>query len=227
MPRSRPFAAVAALALLGALALTGCGKAQPGTAAYVGDTRYTERQLDTLVDEIRRVPSEAQPPDPRGWVLARLILGDIARRVATERNIPVPAAEYDENAQRLGLPADSPLVRLRAEFDAVAGALVAQVEPVPATEDDYREIWDALRRDPRLVPGTTYEQVVDVLRNDTSVPLALGVRQVLREQAAKTRIVVNPVYRPLIVNIGIGDAPLPLLLGEDAGFVADLANNGS
>jgi hypothetical protein len=226
MPRRRPFAAIAAFALLGALALTGCGKAQPGTAAYVGDTRYTERQLDILVDEIRRVPSEAQPPDPRGWALARLILGDIARRVTTERNISVPAAEYDESAQRLGLPADSPLVRLRADFDAVAGALVAQVQPIPATEDDYREIWDALRRDPRLIPGTTYEQVVDALRNDTSVPLALGVRQVLREEAAKTRIVVNPVYRPLIVNIGIGDAPLPLLLGEDAGFVADLVSSG-
>jgi hypothetical protein len=224
MPRSRPFAAIAALALLGALALTGCGKAQPGTAAYVGDTRYTERQLDTLVDEIRRIPSEAQPPDPRDWVLARLILGDIARRVATERNITVPAAEYDEGAARLRLPANSPLVRLLAELDAMVGALAAQVEPIPATEDDYREIWDSLRRDPRLEPGTTYEEVAEFLRNNTSLPLALGLRQVLREQAAKTRIVVNPVYRPLILPIG--NAGLPLLLGEDAGFVADLANTG-
>jgi hypothetical protein len=66
--------------------------------------------------------------------------------------------------------------------------------------------------------------VAEFLRNNTSLPLALGLRQVLREQAAKTRIVVNPVYRPLILPIG--NAALPLLLGEDAGFVADLANTG-
>jgi hypothetical protein len=221
MRPSRPFAAVVALALLGALALTGCGKAQPGTAAYVGDTRYTERQLDNLVEEVRRTSAEGQPQNPRGWVLARLILGDLARRVVAERNITVPEARYEESAARLRLPADSALVRLLADLDAAAGALAAQVEPVPATEKDYREIWDALR----VEPGTTFEDVVAALRNDTNLPLALGMRQALRDQAEKTRIVVNPVYRPLIVNLGIGQVPLPFLLGEDTGFVADMATS--
>jgi hypothetical protein len=223
MRRSHRFAVVAALALLGALALTGCGKAQPGTAAYVGDTRYTESQIDDLVEEIQRSNPDTRPSEPRGWVLARLVLGDLARRAAAAKSIAVPAARYDENAQRLGLPADSKLVRMRAEFDAVANALVTNVQPVSPTEDDLREIWAALSKDPRLVPGTRYEDVVDALRADSGVPVALGVRKALREEAEKTDVVVNPAYRPLVVNLGIGDAPLPMLIGDDAGFVSDLA----
>jgi len=36
--------------------------------------------------------------------------------------------------------------------------------------------------------------------------------------------VVNPVYRPLIAYARFGDTQIPMLLGEDADFVADVAS---
>jgi hypothetical protein len=224
MPRRRRFAAVAVLAVLGAMVLTGCGQAQPGTAAYVGNTRYTERQLDDIVEEIRSTRPEVQPPEPRAWALSRLILLDLARRVVEEQKLTVPSARYDEFARGLRLPADSKFVRLWAEYEATKGAVAAAVQPVTPTEDDFRAIWDVLRKDPRLIPGTTYAYVVEVLRGDTRVPVALGVRNVLQDQAADTDVVVNPVYQPLLADVEIGDAPVTVLLGDDAGFVSDLAS---
>jgi hypothetical protein len=220
MPRRR-LAAVAALAVLGALVLTGCGKAQPGTAAYVGDTRHTERQLDDLVDEIRRVDPD-QAPTLRGQVLTQLILNDLAHRAADAEKITIPPAGYNEYAERFGLPADSKLVRFVADYAAVIGALQTNVEPVDPTEEEFRDVWAELLKDPRLDPNT-YGRLLDLWRSHPTVPVALGIRKALREQVARTKVVVSPLYSPLVANVGSGDAPVTMLLGDGAGFVSDLA----
>ena len=227
MPRSRRLAAVAVFVLLGALALAGCGKSQPGTAAYVGDTRYTERQLDDLLDELRDArPGAEIAAETRGLALSRLILLDLARRVADARHLDVPNAAYAEYAEAAGLPASSKLVRMGAEYEAIGGAIAAKVQPVTPTEKDYQEIWNVLRKDPRLRPDVTYDVVVDVLSSDQSLPAYLGVRNALREQATRTKVVVNPVYRPLIGTVATttSEAAVTVLLGEDAGFVADITS---
>src|SRR5262245_16005368 len=140
MPRRRRLAAVAALALLAALVLTGCGKAQPGTAAYVGDTRYTESHLDDLIDEIRQVAPD-QAEKLREQVLIQLILSDLAHRAAEAADVTVPPAGYDEYAQELGMPADSKFVQLVAGYAAAIGALRDSVEPVQPTEEEFQDIW--------------------------------------------------------------------------------------
>jgi len=227
MPRSRRFAAVAVLALLGALALTGCGRAQPDVAAYVGNTRYTERQLDDLVDEYGKARPEARPAEPRPVALINLIIRDLARRAGEEHGIEIEPgpAEYNEIARATGLPADSKLVRMLTEVSAAVEALTASAEATAPTEDDVREIWDVLRRDPAFDPDVTYERVAELLRsNPASAAAAFGTRKLLREQAAKTEVVVNPVYRPLIAYARFGDTQIPMLLGEDADFVADVAS---
>jgi hypothetical protein len=227
MPRSRRLAAVAVFVVLGALALTGCGKAQPGTAAYVGDTRYTERQLDDLLDELREArPTAEIGAETRGLALSRLILLDLARRVAGAQSLDVPNAAYEEYAQASGLPATSKLVRMGAEYEAIGGAIATKVQPVTPTEKDFQEIWNVLRKDPQLRPDVTYDVVVDVLSRDQSLPAFLGVRNALRDQATKTKIVVNPVYRPLIGTVATttSEAAVTVLLGEDAGFVADITS---
>ena len=52
MPSPRRSVIVAVLVLLAGLGFAGCGRAQPGVAFYIGDTRYTEKQIDEIVDEI-------------------------------------------------------------------------------------------------------------------------------------------------------------------------------
>jgi hypothetical protein len=222
MPRRRRLAAVAALAVLGALVLTGCGNAQPGSAAYVGDSRYTERALDDVIDEIRRVAPD-QASTLRDQILAQMVLNDLAYRAAAAAEIAIPPAGYDEYAQEFGLPADSKFVRLVAEYGAVVGALRAAVEPVEPTEEEFRDVWAALLKNPQLDP-TTYRGELDLWRSHPTVPVSLGVRKALREQAGRTKVVVSPLYSPLVANVGSRDAPVTMLLGDDAGFVADLAS---
>jgi hypothetical protein len=220
-------AAVAVFVVLGALALAGCGKAQPGTAAYVGDTRYTERQLDDLIDELHQaIPAAEIRTEARGLALSRLILLDLARRVADAQGVAVPSPAYSEYAEAAKLPANLKLVRLGAEYEAVGAALATTVQPVTPTEKDFQEIWNVLRKDPRLAAGVTYEVVVEVLGRDPNFPHLLGVRDALREQAHKTKVVVNPMYRPLIGTVATttSEAAVTVLLAEDAGFVADITS---
>ena len=42
---------LAVLALVGALALTGCGRSEPDVAAYVGKQRFTVEQVEALAKE--------------------------------------------------------------------------------------------------------------------------------------------------------------------------------
>jgi mannose-6-phosphate isomerase-like protein (cupin superfamily) len=112
-------------------------------------------------------------------------------------------------------------VALRAEFEAAGSALFRGVQPVIPTAPDLREIYEALLIDPGLQPGTTYEQVAELLRTNTSLPPLLGVRNVLRDQAAKVGLEVSPRYRPLIANIGDSDLPMPLVLGARSDVVVD------
>lgn len=219
MPRARRFAVVAVLALVGALALTGCGRAQPGTAAYVGGTRYTERQLDDLVAEIQLSSPDTLAADARSWALTRLVIGDLGRRAADHRSIPIPQPKYEETALGLNRPTDSKLVQLRAEFNALTEGLLKFAEPIPPTDQDLHEIWDSLRHD-----NLTYEEAVVVLRADQTLRLALGVRKLLREEAEQTKVVVNPVYQPLIVNFGLNEIPVEMLVGDGAGYVSDVTN---
>jgi hypothetical protein len=222
MPPIRRFAIFAVLVLAGGLALAGCGNTQPGTAAYVGDTRYTERQVDEIMDEISRSIAGTRPARPRELIVSLQVLIDLSRRVADERSLAIPPADYDAYARGLGLPVEARWVRLRAEFNAVASAMLRGVSPVTPTEADLREIYDALVIEPGLEPGTTYEQVAEILRTNVGLPSVLGIRNVLREQAAKVGVVVNPRYRPLIANLGDGDLPMPIVLGERSDVVTDL-----
>ena len=216
MPRSRRFAVVAVLALLGALALTGCGKAQPDVAAYVGDTRYTERQLDAIVDELRAENlSNEERSTARNWALAHLILIDLGRRVAKAHGLEIPDAKYAESARKLGLPPGGKLVHLDADFVAIRDVLATTVEPVMPGEDDYREMWAALGSE------GTHEELVRVLRSNPILASWLGVWKALNDQAAKTEVVVNPVHSPLVANAGERFPLLLIRFGEDTGLVAD------
>jgi hypothetical protein len=221
MPPIRRFAIIAVLLLAGGLALAGCGKAQPGTAAYVGDTRYTERHVDDIVAEVNRSIPTTRPERPRQLVVSILVLLDLTRRVADERSLEIRPPDYVGYSRGLGLPVGSEWVRLRAEFVAAGAALLRGVQPVVPTDADLRDIYEAWRIDPGLQPGVTYEEVAEELRTNTSLPPLVGIRNVLRDQAAKVGLVVSPRYRPLIANIGDSALPMPLVLGGSTGVVVD------
>src|SRR5262245_37383367 len=118
----RRIAGVTALVLGAGLALVGC-QATPGTAAYVGDSRFTDNQVDQMVDQIDADVLKVQP-EQNGKIdfgnlrqlLVRLQVFDaLAARYAQEQHIDVPARDYAAAAQQIGLPADDPYVRLSTD----------------------------------------------------------------------------------------------------------------
>ena len=69
--------------------LIACGQQNPGTAAFVGDTRITSDQLSVYMDDLRSVVpienNDQGTAQTRG-VLARLIIGQIINEAVIESN---------------------------------------------------------------------------------------------------------------------------------------------
>jgi hypothetical protein len=72
--------------------LIACGQQNPGTAAFVGDTRITSDELSVYMDDLRSVVpienNDQGTAQTRG-VLARLIIGQIISEAVTESNAVV------------------------------------------------------------------------------------------------------------------------------------------
>lgn len=213
MPSPRRSAIFAVLVLLAGLAFAGCGRAQPGTAAYVGDVRITEERIDGMVDEVRRSAPNRTPTGIRILVVSTLVLSELAEKAAAGNSIQVPEPAYDDVARSTGLPADSDLVRAIAKLDAAGGALIVKATPVQATEEDLREIYDGLIRSQSIPDTTTFEDAAQTIRSNSGLPGVLGARQLLLQQAEKIGLDVNPRYRPLTATIGAVGVPMVLAEG--------------
>lgn len=211
-PRRSVFVVV--LGLLAGLGIAACGKAQPGVAFYIGGTRYTEKQIDEIVDEVGELTDDRARV--RESVVNALVLRDLGRRAAAEKSVNVPAADYQGTAQRLRFPEQSGLNRVVAESSAVANALVEAAPPAQPTEKDLRDIYDAAVG---LYGDQTkpYDEIAQALKSDPFLPRILGVRNLISEQAKKVDVVVNPRYLPLTAQLG--EVPVPIT--EGIGAVVD------
>jgi hypothetical protein len=215
MPSPRRSTIFAVLVLVAGLAFAGCGRAQPGTAAYVGDVRITEKRIDGMVEEVRRSAPNRNPAGLRGLVVSTLVLSELAEKAAKANSIDVPAPAYDEVARSTGLPADSDLARAIAELDAAGGALIQKSTPVQPTERDLRDIYEGLITSQSIPDTTTFEDAKQQLSANSSLPGVLGARALLLEQAKKIGLEVNPRYRPLTASIG--SVGVPMVLAEGIG----------
>jgi hypothetical protein len=215
MPSPRRSVIVAVLVLVAGLGFAGCGRAQPGVAFYIGDTRYTEKQLDAIVDEVRLAVPDAKAADVRGVTVNRLVLRDLSQRAAKEKSVDVPAPDYAGTARRLRLPENAKLTRVIAESTAATNALIEVASPVQATDKDLRDIYEVYVATGQQV--RSFEEEAASLRANTLLPKVLGVRDLLVAQAEKVGVQVNPRYLPLTASLG--EVPVPLTDG--IGLVVD------
>jgi hypothetical protein len=224
MPRTRRFARIAALAIAGGLALTGsaaltgCAKAQPGTAAYVGDTRYTERQVDELVADARANVEGQRLGDIRREILRWLVATDLARRVAAARSIAIAPADYAAAAQQIRVPEDSRLAVAFGDYASAVGSLVNGVPPVQPTDEDVRDIYDAAKAGGVLANEITFEDAVQRIRGISDLPIRVGVMKAIQEASDKAGVVISPRYRPLVVDV----LNLPFVVATGTTAVTDL-----
>jgi hypothetical protein len=96
--RSRRALVVAAL-LAGGLLLTGCAGQEAGSAATLGDSRITEQQLDTQVQEIlaaQRKPVDSADETITDKTLSRMITVELVNKLAEQNGIVVTQGQIDE-----------------------------------------------------------------------------------------------------------------------------------
>jgi hypothetical protein len=80
-------AGIAGVALL-VLAVTGCANAEPRVAAYVGDDRITQRQVDDAVDAISTTLQEGEAVSTQAVVNA-MIHGAMSEQIAERQGIAI------------------------------------------------------------------------------------------------------------------------------------------
>jgi hypothetical protein len=89
---------LAGAALTVALVSSGCASATPGAAAIVGDTRITERQLTSQVEQVLK--AQGRPVDSASEALVvttldRMITALLVEQIAEEQGITITQGELD------------------------------------------------------------------------------------------------------------------------------------
>lgn len=227
MQRAR-LASVAALVTVGALALTGCGRSQPGVAAYVGDRDITEGRVTAIIDEAKDQIGETERTraPQRTVVVTTLVLNDVCARLAADKNLtPRNQLTPEQVGQALGLPPTAEYVRETVKLYTCLSGLPAGT-PVAPTREELADIvarGKAAGAIPQELPN---EQAAAQLDGE-QLRAALGNRKVLADAVARYDVTVNPRYRPLefpVLSFQGNAAAVTVPLGEaDSGAVTDVS----
>jgi len=221
MRRPRLVAAVlaAALALSG---LTGC-RSEPGSAAFVGDTRITTDQVDRVLDEVKADGGSVDPSDEgtlRRQIASALVFVEVAKRYVADQNLPAPQPDYQAVAARIRLPAGDPLVRLIADSQTYLDLLTSSVPPAQLTDADFNATADLLIN--QGVQGGR-EAIVGQLKSGYTeqISTGVGVRNALTPLMKKYDVTVNPLYGPASLALtstqgGLALVALPLTSDSSA-----------
>lgn len=189
--RSLAAATLAAVAVLG---LAGC-RVEPGAAAFIGNTRITDEQVDKINDEQvdiargrgQEVSTQAIAAN-RQLLIERLTLAEVARRIVTEKGIAVTRVSATDVAYQNGRPQPSDIDRYVADTQPYLEALRAAVTPTALTDAEKKELTQNLVRlgaDPSVAARFFGEP--DLQR-------AMAFRKALRDGLDKYRVEVSPRY---------------------------------
>jgi hypothetical protein len=194
MQRARRAALGAALALLGALAMTGC-RSEPSVAAYVGSVAYTHADVDRIVNPATARENPAVSVSPQ-WVVRLIVTRDLAKKLAAEKKLTV---ETPDLSPLLNMPATDEYAKLWSEVVALENALGESAPPATITDEDLVRFYHA-----GVAAGFFRPDVpMGVLRGSAGPELAplFGLRKMFADAAVKHHVSVNPRFAPLAMPL--------------------------
>jgi hypothetical protein len=194
MQLARRVAFLAVLGLAGCLALAGC-RSQPSVAAYVGNHRYSQADVDRILKQVKDKPEPAVPVT-RQRIVRLLVLRDLAQRMVTERKIEVKPFRGDFG-QALNLPGDSELVKLYQSFYELRSVLEAVAPPGKVDDDDLLGFYRAGVDAGVFPPGASADQVRQGLAGNQNVLAIFGLRDLLSAEGDREHVRLNPRFGPL------------------------------
>ncbi|HWB35599.1 MAG TPA: hypothetical protein VHA75_06195 [Rugosimonospora sp.] len=206
----RRIVAVAVAGLLAVAGLAGC-RAELGSAAYVGDTRITTDQVDSIFDEAKAdgwQVDAASEPSLRQSVVSFLVLRETAKRYTEEKGYPTPTFDYQPAAANLSLPTSDPIVRLVTEVVAYLALLQDKVPPAALGPADYtavaQQVVDAGS------PGDVATVAAQLqLAAADQIARTVAVRDVLAGALRQYHVMISPRYAPGSITLAETPVGLP------------------
>jgi hypothetical protein len=208
MQRARRLTSLAALALVGSLALTGC-RSQPGAAIYIGSATYSEQYVNGLADQLQKV-STLNRGDGRQTITERLMVRDLGKRLVADKKWPAPevqeesAATLIRNALQSGgqggaqpsIEPFRPLIQVLAQYQAYRGVVQQHATLEPASDADHAELYERAKtagQVPSGVDAAAYRQMLGP-DNERTLQATLGLRKLYAEALKGTDVSLNPKY---------------------------------
>jgi hypothetical protein len=220
------FASVAALAAVGILVISGCGRAQPGIADYVGNTDIPESRITALIDEVRDALGEAEPGQlpKRSVVVSTLVLNDVCARFSADDDLkPQNPVTAEQVAQAFGVPPTTAYAQETAKLYTCLSGLPAG-NPVAPTAEELADIVTR-GKEAGAIPRDVPDQQAAAQLDGDQLRSALASRNVLADAVKRYDVTVNPRYRPLefpVLTFQGNAAAVTVPLGEsDSGVVVD------
>lgn len=207
---------------------------QPGAAAFVGDDRITQAQVNDVFQSIVDAPAytnvrQSDYANIRTSVAGALIMRDLTKRVAADQHIEIPPADYATMAKQTKLPQSNRYVRLEAENQAAINTLRNEAWDTPPSDSDVRAIYDTLAAQGFTMP---YQQAGPQIKKAPKVGQTAALRGTFEGAIKKYGVDVNPRYGELkypldAVHVGPLSGYLTVDLGEGSPKVVDVVSTGS
>ncbi|HKT04445.1 MAG TPA: hypothetical protein VJT31_33435 [Rugosimonospora sp.] len=221
MARSRLLIVVAS-AGLALVTLAGC-RLEPGAAAFVGDDRITDAQVDKVVSSVQAYIPAGRLGNFRTQVLTWLVVVKAGQRYADAHSITVKQETPADFVQNSNVPASiaagvgaSDYAKTGAEYESILTALQSAARSTPPTEADKREAYNyvATQAQGQVQP---YNQVQQLFSQDT-MGTAVGLRDLLRDMVRASHVTISPRYASPTVPVPftIGTAQTALMVGLDS-----------
>lgn len=197
---SRRIAAVIAMGALAVGVLSAC-RSDAGSAAFVGNTRFTDAQVETGISNINLTTLNGRG-DAQRVLVTDLVYTQVLQRYADQNNItlPAPTAEalsalvtkYSVPGQK-PVPQSNLLVQTEAKAQAWTAALVAKATPVTPTDAQLQPIFQ------RAIAGglATADGFAAFKTNISAVPdftASFGLGQALAKSEASDNVEISPRY---------------------------------
>jgi hypothetical protein len=218
MHRARSLAArgrAAVLVLGAALALVGCAD-DPDVAAYVGDERLAESEVDRLIADATAKAAGRQGvgAPSRSDVVITHVLGRLCADRQAKDGFPGREVTVAQISEIDSVPADSGYAQLRAStYTCLSGMPVANA--VLPTDADLQDIYD--RAVSKGLLDVPLSEIRDQLAADPSVQQAIAVKRMLTDLVDAGDVRVNPRYRPMefrVSDLQTGQALIVAVVGE-------------
>jgi hypothetical protein len=209
MPRRLFAAAVAGVVAL--VALTGCRIESPADVAYVGSTRFSQADVDSVVKQLEVDGLKLADSDKaraRQLIVQQEVFLEVAKRYAAEKGLPAPAVDTASLAQANNLPESDPYVKLASSARAYFNLLQGKVPAAQPTDADYHAAFQLLVDQNEAQPSEE-AALTQALRQGVAETIASGValRNELSAAMKRYGTAVNPRYLPSAYPLATVQAP--------------------